>query len=102
MDNKEIIKRLGIVRNKSNLSARELSLRIGMSPQYISQVESGRISLSIEKLITILEVCDCPIDKFFYKNFEDYDIDMSLIKEIKSLPSKKKLTLLDFLNNIIK
>ena len=51
MEIKEILSRIGYVRNQANLSARELSLRIGMSPQYIAQVESGRIVLTVEKLL---------------------------------------------------
>lgn len=69
MEIKDIINRLGIVRNKANLSARELSLRIGMSPQYISQIENRRITLSVEKLLDILEVCDCSLEKFFSDDF---------------------------------
>ena len=63
----EILTRLGFVRNSANLSARELSLRIGMSPQYIAQVERGRIVLTMEKLLQILEVCNFPIERFSAK-----------------------------------
>lgn len=51
MEIKEILRRIGYVRNKANLSARELSLRMGMSPQYVAQLESGRIVLTVEKLL---------------------------------------------------
>lgn len=54
MEIKEILARIGYVRNKAGLSAREVSLRIGMSSQYVAQVESGRIVLTIEKLLQIL------------------------------------------------
>ncbi len=68
MNIKEIISRIGYVRNTANLSAREVSLRMGMSPQYVAQIESGRISLSIEKLLMILEICNFPIERFFSKD----------------------------------
>lgn len=97
MRTRDIISRIGYVRNKANLSARELSQRIGKSPQYISQLENGRITLSVEKLISILEVCDYPIEKFFYDNPEDYDIDKELISMIKNLPSAKKSNLIELL-----
>ncbi|MBQ8792106.1 MAG: helix-turn-helix transcriptional regulator, partial [Clostridia bacterium] len=64
MKTRDIITRIGYIRNKANLSARELSERIGMSPQYISQLENGRITLSVEKLLSILEACEYPIEKF--------------------------------------
>lgn len=37
MNTKEILTRIGYVRNKANLSAWKLSQRMGMSPQYIAQ-----------------------------------------------------------------
>jgi len=65
MEIKEILSRIGYVRNKANLSAREVSQRIGMSPQYVAQLESGRIVLTVEKLLQILEICEFPIGRFF-------------------------------------
>ena len=61
---KEILSRVGYVRNSANLSARELSLRMGKSPQYIAQVESGRIVLTMPKLLEILEICNFSIERF--------------------------------------
>ena len=71
MNIKEILTRIGYVRNKAELSAREVSQRIGMSPQYVAQVESGRIVLTMEKLLQILEVCEFPIERFFSTNIEN-------------------------------
>ena len=38
------------------MSAREVSLRMGMSAQYVAQLESGRIVLTVEKLLDIKEL----------------------------------------------
>lgn len=65
MDVNEVLTRVGYVRNNANLSARELSLRMGMSPQYIAQIESGRIVLTVKKLLQILEICNFSIERFF-------------------------------------
>ena len=46
MDIKEVLSRIGYVRNSAGLSAREVSLRMEMSPQYVAQLESGRIVLT--------------------------------------------------------
>lgn len=62
---KEIINRIGYARNQANLSAREVGLRMGMSEQYLSKVEGGHITLSVEKLLQILEICEFPIERFF-------------------------------------
>ncbi|MBE7081521.1 MAG: helix-turn-helix transcriptional regulator [Clostridiales bacterium] len=97
MEIKEILSRIGYVRNKANLSAREVSLRMGMSPQYVAQLESGRIVLTVEKLFQILEICDFPIERFFSTNIADYDVDNQLKNLIESLPTDKKKNIIEFI-----
>ncbi|MBQ9118290.1 MAG: helix-turn-helix transcriptional regulator [Clostridia bacterium] len=97
MEIKEILSRIGYVRNKANLSAREVSLRMGMSPQYVAQLESGRIVLTVEKLLQILEICEFPIERFFSANIADYNIDNELKLLIESLPLDKKKNIIEFI-----
>ena len=97
MEIKEILSRIGYVRNKANLSAREVSLRMGMSPQYVAQLESGRIVLTIEKLLQILEICEFPIERFFSSNIAEYNIDNELKTLIESLPLDKKKNIIEFI-----
>ena len=97
MDIREILTRVGYVRNKANLSARELSQRIGMSPQYVAQLESGRIVLTVEKLLQILEICEFPIERFFSSDIADYKIDNELKTLIEALPTDKKKNIIEFI-----
>ena len=97
MEIKEILSRIGYVRNKANLSAREVSLRMGMSPQYVAQLESGRIVLTVEKLLQILEICEFPIERFFSSNVADSDVDKELKTLIESLPLDKKKNIIEFI-----
>ena len=97
MEIKEILARVGYVRNKANLSAREVSQRMGMSPQYVAQLESGRIVLTVEKLLQILEICDFPVDRFFSSNIENYNVDNELKYLIESLPTDKKRNIIEFI-----
>ena len=97
MEIKEVLSRIGYVRNKANLSAREVSLRMGMSPQYVAQLESGRIVLTIEKLLQILEICDFSIEQFFSSNIVEYNVDNELKSLIESLPTDKKKNIIEFI-----
>ena len=99
MDIKEILSRVGYVRNQANLSAREVSLRMGMSPQYVAQLESGRIVLTVEKLLQILEICEFPIDRFFSSNIADYNTNKELESLIQGLNTNKKQNLIEFIKN---
>ena len=97
MDIKEVLSRIGYVRNTANLSAIEVSLRIGMSPQYVAQLESGRIVLTVEKLLQILEVCIFPIERFFNADIADYNVNTELNRLIESLPTDKKKNIIEFI-----
>lgn len=97
MEIKEILSRIGYVRNKANLSAREVSLRMGMSPQYVAQLENGRIVLTVEKLLQILEICDFPVERFFSSNIVDYNVDNELKILIEALPLDKKKNIIEFI-----
>ena len=97
MEIKEILTRIGYVRNKANLSAREVSLRMGMSAQYVAQLESGRIVLTVEKLLQILEICDFSVERFFSPNITDYNVDNELKDLIESLPTNKKKNIIEFI-----
>lgn len=97
MEIKEILTRIGYVRDKANLSAREVSQRMGMSPQYVAQLESGRIVLTVEKLLQILEICEFPIERFFSSNIADYNVDNELKSLIESLPTDKKKNIIEFI-----
>lgn len=95
----DVLNRIGYIRNKSNLSARELSLRLGMSPQYITKIENELWTLSVKKLLEILENCDCSFEKFAYHNIENYDIDMEILTLLKNMNKEKKEQLLAFLKD---
>lgn len=97
MEIKEIQSRIGYVRNKANLSAREVSLRMGMSPQYVAQLESGRIVLTVDKLLQILKICEFPIERFFSTNIADYNVDNELKALIEALPTDKKKNIIEFI-----
>lgn len=97
MEIKEVLSRIGYVRNLANLSARELSARIGMSPQYVAQIESGRIVLTVDKLFQILEVCNFPIERFFANDIADYAVNEELKTLIEQLPQDKKKNIIEFI-----
>ena len=82
---------------RTHYNTREVSLRIGMSPQYVAQLESGRIVLTVEKLFQILDVCDFPIERFFSPNIESYNVDLELKHLIDNLPIDKKKNIIEFI-----
>ena len=70
---------------------------MGMSPQYVAQLERGRIVLTVEKLLLILEICDFSIERFFSSNINDYNVDIELKNLIETLPTNKKKNIIEFI-----
>lgn len=97
MELKDILARIGYARNQANLSAREVRLRMGMSNQYITHIEAGRIKLTMDKLLQFLKICNYPLEKFFYENPNDYEKNREIAKLINSLPSDKKTHIIELL-----
>jgi len=55
MDRKKFGIRLAQVRQSKNISAYQLSLRIGRASNYINSVERGKVNISLEAIIAICE-----------------------------------------------
>ena len=57
----------------------------------------GRIVLTVEKLLQILEICNFPIERFFSASIVDYDVNKELQALIEELPSDKKKNIIAFI-----
>ena len=60
MENKEILENLEKIitkeRIKQNMSAYELSIKLGKDPSYINKVENGKINISLKMILEICEI----------------------------------------------
>lgn len=64
--NKDFIRnRIYSIRNANNISARNLSLELGMSSEYVNQLEGGRLNPSIDFLINFCNHFDLSLSDFF-------------------------------------
>ena len=52
-------------RQKQNISAYELSLRLGKDPSYVNKLENGKINISLKMIIAISEILNIPITNLF-------------------------------------
>ncbi len=65
MEKSFIGKRIAFLRNAKKISARNMSLELGQSSEYINQIENGRSLPSIEGLINICEFLNISLSDFF-------------------------------------
>ena len=101
MDKDEVIRRIGVMRAKAGLSARELSLRIGKNSAYISRLESKNDSFepSVSALLKIIEACNSTESEFFYYDMYAYATDKEIIDLLRSTSAARKEAILTLLKN---
>ncbi len=99
MEINEIIQRIGYFRNKANLSARELSLRIEKHEGYINKLESKDFNLPTNMLLKIINALNITPAEFFADNYISYKNDKEILDLLKSMPNDKKENLLLFIKN---
>lgn len=99
MDLNEIVLRIGYFRNKKELSARELSLRIGKSETYINQIESKHFTLSLPVLLEILGVLEVSATEFFSDNYANFRQDKEILDLLNKLSVERKNSFIDLMKN---
>ena len=95
----EIIKRIGYIRNKANMSARELSLSIDKTPSYINKLETSGFNLTVQTLLDIIESCNFTTENFFYEDIETYLVDKEILMLLKNINIEKKKAIISILQN---
>lgn len=100
MTEKEIIQRIGFFRNKINLSARELSLRIGKHEGYINKLESKDFNLPMKVLLQIIDALEITQEDFFCLG-TDYSIEgKNLLRMFNKLSENNKSTVIDLVKKL--
>ncbi len=94
----EIINKIGsklqALRNAQGLTQEELADRAGLTKGFISQVERGLTSISVESLILLLNALDEDISDFFAETSEE---DIVFTKKDRIIASKDGVSKYEFL-----
>lgn len=64
--NKAIGKRIKIARIKKNLTQETVADRIGVTPQHVSNIETGNTSVSLTTLVAIANTLTVSVDELLY------------------------------------
>ena len=65
MDKNFIKERINYIRTTNKISARNLSLELGMSSEYVNQLEGGRLTPSIDFIINFCDYFKITLSEFF-------------------------------------
>ena len=66
-------KRIRLIRQSKSWQQASLAEAIGVSQSLLSNMEAGRCSVTLENLIKLHEVLNCPMRDFFVDMDGDYD-----------------------------
>lgn len=95
-----LIDRLGYLRNRANLSARELSQRIDKSIAYMAKFDNGDFSIPTEVLLDAIETCESTPEEFFWEDIAKYKEQKELITTFEKLSDESKETIRNLMKNM--
>ena len=98
MDEKDFALRLAQLREKKNVSAREMSLAIGQNAGYINNIESGKSLPSLPGIFYICDYLGISVGEFFDLETKNPTKLDAIIKDLKKLDDQE----LDNIANLIK
>ena len=97
---KFLIERLGYLRNRANLSARELSQRIDRSIAYMAKFENGDFNIPTEVLLDAIETCGSTPEEFFWEDIAKYREQKDFLSAFDKLSVESKETIKNLMKNM--
>lgn len=99
--NELLVKRLYQLRMLQGVSAREMSLSIGQSQNYINQIENRNSLPSMSAFFYICEYLSVHPKDFFNNQLEDPTLYKLLTGKIKKLNAKEMQTVIQVMDTIL-
>ena len=100
LDYNDIIYRIGYFRAKANLSARETSLRLGYSEQFMKRIENKSVELKVSTLLDFFDIVDITPQDFFYLGEQYNKEDKNVLNLYNSLSADSKQIILDLMKKL--
>ena len=97
---KFLIDRLGMMRARAGLSARELSGRVGKCSTYIAKFDNGDLAMPSEVLLDAIQVCGSTPEEFFFEDVVNYKDAKELFELYKTLSGENKARVIDLMKNL--
>ena len=100
LDYNDVINRIGFFRSKANLSARETSLRLGYSEQFMKRIETKTVELKVSTWLDFLDIVDISIQDFFYLGEQYNKEDKNILELFNNLSNENKQTIIDLMKKL--
>ncbi len=96
----DVIHRIGYFRSKANLSARETSLRLGYSEQFMKRIENKSVELKVKTLLDFCDIVNITPQDFFYMGDHYNKEDKNVLDLYNNLSADGKQTILDLMKKL--
>ena len=100
IDYNDIIQRIGYFRTRANLSARETSLRLGYSEQFMKRIENKSVELKVKTLLDFCDIIEITPQDFFYLGDHYNKEDKNVLDLYNRLSSDNKQIILDLMKKL--
>lgn len=100
MDKEFIKERILTIRNLKNISARNLSLNLGMSSEYVNQDENGRLMPSLDFIMNFCDYFNISVAEFFDKTIKNPKKYQDLIQELNKMSQPELQQIIDLVKLI--
>lgn len=98
---KYFYERLSKLRSQKNVSARDMSLSIGQSENYINSIENKRMLPSMMGFFYICEYFDIHPKEFFDEQLENPGISKELMEKFQKLTPEQSQHILAIMDDIL-
>lgn len=96
----DVINRIGYFRNNANLSARETSLRLGYSEQFMKRIENKSVELKVRTLLEFCDITNISIQDFFYLGKDYNPHDKNILELYSSLSNESKQIVVELMKKL--
>lgn len=96
----DILNRMGFFMNKANLSARQTSLRLGFSEQFMKRIFNKSVELKVSTLLDFLNLIEITPQDFFYLGSNYNKEDKNMLDMFNSLSEDNKKTIVDLMKKL--
>lgn len=100
IDENYIANRIATLRSLMNVSARDMSLSLGQSPNYINHIENHKAQPSMQMFLYICEYLKITPKEFFEEDVKAPALITELAEEAKRLDKEQLISLIAFLKKI--
>lgn len=96
----DVLNRMGYFMNKANLSARQTSLRLGYSEQFMKRLFNKTVELKVSTLLDFMDLVEITPQDFFYLGKEYNKQDKNVLDMFNSLSIEGKETIINLMKQI--